>query len=274
MSSQMTQHVPVGDARQATELLKSLTSNDLQAVLQAISQKHGAPLHTLSLQSNRSNASTRPALSDTTSASDMTSMTACLPKYVIFEKKNKEGKVKSIAVFAFTHKKRVLRYGATLYKPKSPKDFYNEDGHKNTAAKRYFDRPVVLHNFKKSKDFNDQLRKLPFQHGMFGKKLSLLQQIADKSRVFTLEEQIPTKNKTRHVTIAYVHNNKNRYVKYGATICLVDKDATHNVKKHTCTAMTRLREKPVYVYNMKLGSDHHVQIRRLVYTNGCFNKKH
>ena len=69
---------------------------------------------------------------------------------------------------------KTLKYGATIHKTNVDKpELYDKPGHKETAEKRFLNKPIVVTNFEDDSDqksFNQKLRKQLYKNGVKSKK--------------------------------------------------------------------------------------------------------
>lgn len=94
----------------------------------------------------------------------------------VYDHKTKTG-VKRVAVlhYKYDRKSNTLTYGATLFKPDSPRQKFDFAGHAATAEKRFTKHPIVVTGVKDDGslgDFNKYLRSLLFKHGCYSKPVS------------------------------------------------------------------------------------------------------
>ncbi|QKF94620.1 hypothetical protein QKU48_gp1162 [Fadolivirus algeromassiliense] len=95
----------------------------------------------------------------------------------VHDRKTKAG-VNRVAVlyYQFDRMTGTLTYGATVFKPDTPRQKFDFANHAVTAKKRFTEHPVVVTGVKDDKtlcDFNHYLRGLLFTHGCRAKPVTV-----------------------------------------------------------------------------------------------------
>ncbi len=101
-------------------------------------------------------------------------MKQLLTRFTNFKEINGNTKRNITIKYEYDRINKTLKYGATIHKTDvNNAEHFDKKGHKETAEKRFLDKPITINNFENDDDqrlFNQKLRKQLFKHGVKSKK--------------------------------------------------------------------------------------------------------